>query len=97
MQALQVRRTWSVHQHPQWLVFEAEGQLQIRPAQYTVAQRMMDDPGAHVLQVYYKCTTSVLQVYYKCTTSLHCAWAVESSGVDSCLCAWICVCSAHSG
>ena len=77
VQALQVRRTWDVHQHPQWLVFEAEGQLQIRPAQYTVAQQMMGDPGAHALKVFCKC----------------------NSGVDSCSCAWICVCvqSAHSG
>lgn len=32
--------------HPEWLVFEAEGQLQIRPAQHRVAQLLMGDPGA---------------------------------------------------
>jgi len=39
-------REWSVDEHPQWLCFEAEGQLQIRPAQLTVARHLMDNPGA---------------------------------------------------
>ncbi|GLC47557.1 hypothetical protein PLESTB_000000900 [Pleodorina starrii] len=37
VQELLVRRVWDPAQHPQWLVFEAEGQLQIRPAQLAVA------------------------------------------------------------
>ena len=41
-----MHRTWSAAAHPQWLVFEVEGQLQIRPAQYHVAQHLMADPGA---------------------------------------------------
>lgn len=46
VQELQVHRTWDVAAHPEWLVFEAEGQLQIRPAQHKVAQLLMADPGA---------------------------------------------------
>jgi hypothetical protein len=38
-----VHRTWDVAQYPQWLVFEAEGQLQIRPAQYCIAKMLMDN------------------------------------------------------
>lgn len=41
-----MRREWSPAQHPCWLVFEAEQRLQIRPAQYKVAQHLMDNPGA---------------------------------------------------
>ena len=43
-----MHRTWDVEKHPQWLVFEAEGQLQIRPAQYTVAKHLIDNPSAIV-------------------------------------------------
>ncbi|MEW5310745.1 MAG: hypothetical protein WDW38_002512 [Sanguina aurantia] len=46
IQELSVRRTWDVALHPQWLVFEAEGQLQIRPAQYTIANTLINNPGA---------------------------------------------------
>ena len=46
LQELLVHRTWDVSLHPEWLVFEAEGQLQIRPDQYTVARHLMDNPGA---------------------------------------------------
>jgi hypothetical protein len=45
MQELQVHRTWSVDRHPEWLVFEAEGQLQIRPVQRSMAQFLIDNPG----------------------------------------------------
>lgn len=38
-------RTWDVALHPQWLVFEVEGRLQIRPDQYTVAQALLDGAG----------------------------------------------------
>jgi hypothetical protein len=46
MQELQVYRTWNVDEHPEWLVFEAEGLLQIRPEQYSVALDLMQNPGA---------------------------------------------------
>lgn len=32
----------------QWLVFEAEGQIQIRPIQHKVATHLLDNPGAVV-------------------------------------------------
>ncbi len=43
-----MRRTWDVAQHPQWLAFEAEGRLQIRPAQYALARHLLENPGAVV-------------------------------------------------
>ncbi|GLC47559.1 hypothetical protein PLESTB_000001100 [Pleodorina starrii] len=46
VQELLVRRIWDPAQHPQWLVFEAEGQLQIRPAQLAVARHLISHPGA---------------------------------------------------
>ncbi|MEW5319231.1 MAG: hypothetical protein WDW38_010396 [Sanguina aurantia] len=46
IQELLVHRTWDVAQHPQWLVFEAEGQLQIRPAQHWIANHLIENPGA---------------------------------------------------
>ena len=41
-----MKRLWDPAKHPKWLVFEVEGQLQIRPSQYQVAQQLMDSPGA---------------------------------------------------
>ena len=35
-QELLVHRTWDAAQHPAWLVFEVEQQLQIRPEQHKV-------------------------------------------------------------
>lgn len=46
MQELLVKRTWDVCQHPQWLVFEAEGQIQIRPQQHWIAMCLINNPGA---------------------------------------------------
>ncbi|KAG2501267.1 hypothetical protein HYH03_001073 [Edaphochlamys debaryana] len=46
VQELLVRRVWDVRAHPQWLVFEAEGRLQIRPQQYAVAAHLMDPANA---------------------------------------------------
>ncbi|WIA08442.1 hypothetical protein OEZ85_007879 [Tetradesmus obliquus] len=46
IQELQVHRTWEPATHPKWLVFEVEGQLQIRPAQYDIAAHLMENPGA---------------------------------------------------
>ena len=42
IQELSVYRTWSVEQHPEWLVFEVFAQLQIRPVQHTIAKSMID-------------------------------------------------------
>ena len=41
-----MRREWGVAAHPEWLVFEAEGQLQIRPVQYRVARHLIDNLGS---------------------------------------------------
>lgn len=35
-------RTWDASAHPLWLVFEVEGRLQIRPAQHTMAQILLE-------------------------------------------------------
>ncbi|CAE7206919.1 unnamed protein product [Symbiodinium necroappetens] len=48
LQELLVSRCWDVQEHPEWLVFEVEGGLQIRPVQYQVAKKLMDDPGSVV-------------------------------------------------
>ena len=45
---LLVTRVWSASEHPQWVAFEMEGALQIRPAQYAIAQAVIDNPGAVV-------------------------------------------------
>lgn len=50
IQELLVHRQWSVDDHPEWLVFEAEQQLQIRPSQYWVAAHLLDNPG-HIVQL----------------------------------------------
>lgn len=42
VQELLTHRTWDVSRHPQWLVFEAEGRLQIRPAQHTLAMTLLE-------------------------------------------------------
>ncbi len=41
-----MHRTWDPAQNPQWLVFEVEGRLQIRPQQHAIAQLLMGHPGA---------------------------------------------------
>jgi hypothetical protein len=48
IQELLVKRNWSVEDHTEWLVFEVEGCLQIRPKQYEVAKALIDTPGAIV-------------------------------------------------
>ncbi len=45
-QELQVHRTWEPAQRPQWLVFEVEGRLQVRPAQAAIVQHLLGHPGA---------------------------------------------------
>jgi hypothetical protein len=46
LQELLVHRTWDPAAHPKWLVFEVEGQLQIRPAQHDIVQHLLAKPGA---------------------------------------------------
>lgn len=41
-----MHRTWGIEEYPEWLVFEAEGSLQIRPNQYQIAKDLMNRPGA---------------------------------------------------
>ena len=43
-----MHRAWDVAVHPEWLVFEAEGRLQVRPTQYLVAAHLLAHPGAIV-------------------------------------------------
>jgi hypothetical protein len=40
LRELDVQRDWSGEQHPYWLVFEVEQQIQIRPQQHAVAEAM---------------------------------------------------------
>jgi hypothetical protein len=39
-------RQWDPRKHPEWLVFEAEGLIQIRPEQFKVANHIIHNPGA---------------------------------------------------
>lgn len=41
LQELLVERIWAAAQHPKWLVFEVEGQLQIRPDQFHHAKELL--------------------------------------------------------
>jgi hypothetical protein len=50
VQEIVVNRTWNVQEYPYWLVFEVEGQLQIRPQQYAVAFELIRNPGS-ILQL----------------------------------------------
>lgn len=47
---LQVKRVWAPLEHPKWLVFEVEGQLQIRPTKYCIAKHLLSNPG-HISQL----------------------------------------------
>jgi hypothetical protein len=42
VQELLTHRTWQVTRHPQWLAFEVEGRLQIRPNQHALARTLLD-------------------------------------------------------
>lgn len=46
MELQETGREWDVLQHPEWLVFEVEQQLQIRNLQYSEAKFCMENPGA---------------------------------------------------
>ncbi|RHY80745.1 hypothetical protein DYB31_006324 [Aphanomyces astaci] len=51
LQELQVTRTWSIEDHPRWLVFEVEGSLQIRPEQAAIAQHLLNEPSGTICQL----------------------------------------------
>ena len=40
LQELQCVRVWDVRQHPEWLLFEVQNRIMIRPRQYEVAERL---------------------------------------------------------
>lgn len=39
-------RKWNAERYPQWLAFEMEGGLQIRPEQYALLRNLIDKPGS---------------------------------------------------
>lgn len=45
LKELRVVRSWSPRDHPNWLAFEVEGRLQIRPVQYAIANRLLTEFG----------------------------------------------------
>eukprot|EP00198_Chlamydomonas_reinhardtii_P007687 XP_001697024.1 predicted protein [Chlamydomonas reinhardtii] len=51
VQELSVHRTWDAAAHPEWLVFEVESQLQIRPQQHTVARMLMEGGDGPIAQL----------------------------------------------
>jgi hypothetical protein len=46
LRELRNKRIWSTTKYPKWLVFEAEGNIQIRPEQYLVARHLLDNPSS---------------------------------------------------
>jgi hypothetical protein len=46
VQELLTRREWDPVNHVQWLAFEAEGRLQVRPTQYRMAETLLANPHA---------------------------------------------------
>jgi hypothetical protein len=44
-QELLVRRTWNAARHSQWLAFEADSGIQVRPDQYAVAAALLRNPS----------------------------------------------------
>ena len=46
MRELLCVRTWSPQEHPLWLAFELDQNIQIRPEQYQLAQHLLDNPGS---------------------------------------------------
>lgn len=48
---LLTQRVWSVHQHPQWLAFEVEQGLQIRPEQHAIMMRMITGKSGTIDQL----------------------------------------------
>jgi hypothetical protein len=43
---LRVQREWDVREHAEWLAFEVEGGIQIRPEQYSIIKDLMSNPGS---------------------------------------------------
>eukprot|EP00038_Savillea_parva_P003371 m.124697 g.124697 ORF g.124697 m.124697 type:complete len:1973 (+) comp11157_c2_seq1:733-6651(+) len=43
---LLVTRTWKTATHPQWCAFEVDGGIQVRPAQHTIVNAAINNPGA---------------------------------------------------
>jgi hypothetical protein len=39
-------REWNPFEHPKWLAFEAEQQIQIRPYQYSIVKQLLENPGS---------------------------------------------------
>lgn len=46
VQELRSPRIWSAEKHPEWLLFEMEGGIQIRPLQYVFAEYLWHNPSA---------------------------------------------------
>lgn len=46
MAELECVREWDPFEHPRWLAFEVEQELQIRPYQFSVVQQLLENPGA---------------------------------------------------
>eukprot|EP00961_Rhodomonas_salina_P257695 3482550-Rhodomonas_salina.1 len=46
LQEIQAKRTWSVHEHPDWLLFEVEGRIRIRPRQFEITKQALATPGS---------------------------------------------------
>lgn len=49
---LRVRRTWDASEHPEWLVFEADEGIQIRPAQYALAHAVLCGSTSNVAPIF---------------------------------------------
>jgi hypothetical protein len=45
---IMAKRVWDPLTHPEWLAFEVDSDLRIRPQQYAIACEMLDNPGAVV-------------------------------------------------
>eukprot|EP00037_Helgoeca_nana_P031742 m.409107 g.409107 ORF g.409107 m.409107 type:complete len:3050 (+) comp28456_c0_seq1:346-9495(+) len=43
---LAVRRTWSATEYPQWIAFEVDGGIQVRPAQHAIVMAALGNPGS---------------------------------------------------
>jgi hypothetical protein len=39
-------REWNPFEHPKWLAFEVEQQMQIRPCQYSIVRQLLEKPGS---------------------------------------------------
>eukprot|EP01080_Neovahlkampfia_damariscottae_P011886 gene11886-5213_t len=46
LKELMGKRKWNIEEHPRWLAFEVEGNIQIRNDQYSIAQHLIENPQA---------------------------------------------------